>query len=76
MLFARLVHGLTPSNGSEIEMGKWSVPLPPTNIDPTDYDMWFVDKLNFKDGVEDGRDVTLKALGLSVVVGREFDEQR
>ena len=72
MLFDCLANGLDFRLGSSIEFGKWSVALPPVNIDPLDYANWFVDKLGADN--EDG--LTITALNIDVNVYRDLEEQR
>ena len=48
------------------------MPVPPANVDPTEYSKWF----NEKTGTEDADMSTVKALGLDISVERECNESR
>ena len=54
---------------SSLSLGSVSLPVPPTNVDPTEYSKWF----NEKTGTEDAVMSTVKALGLDISVEREYN---
>ena len=57
---------------SSLSVGTVSLPVPPANVDPSDYSKWF----NEKTGT-DGADVSaVRALELDVSVEREYNESR
>ena len=55
-----------------LALGSDSVPVPPANVDPTEYSKWF----NEKTETEDADMSTVKALGLDISVEREYNESR
>ena len=57
---------------SLLALGSDSVPVPPANVDPTEYSKW----LNEKTETEDADMSTVKALGLDISVEREYNESR
>ncbi|XP_020627063.1 dynein beta chain, flagellar outer arm-like isoform X2 [Orbicella faveolata] len=57
---------------SSLALGSISLPVPPANVDPTEYSKWF----NEKTGTEDAVMSTVKALGLDISVEREYNEAR
>ena len=57
---------------SSLSVGTVSLPVPPANVDPSDYSKWFNEKTS-----TDGADVSaVRALGLDVSVEREYNESR
>lgn len=57
---------------SSLTLGSISLPVPPTNVDPTDYSKWFREKTESED-----TDISaVKALGLNISVEREYNEAR
>ena len=57
---------------SSLTLGSVSLPVPPTNVDPTEYSKWFSEKT----GSEDADMSAVKALGLDISVEREYNEAR
>lgn len=57
---------------SLLALGSVSIPVPPANVDPTEYSKWFKEKT----GTEDADMSTVKALGLDNSVEREYNEAR
>ncbi|KAJ7392745.1 hypothetical protein OS493_010400 [Desmophyllum pertusum] len=57
---------------SSLTLGSISLPVPPANVDPTDYGKWF----NEKTGTEDADTSAVRALGLDISVEREYNEAR
>ncbi|CAH3195072.1 unnamed protein product [Porites evermanni] len=57
---------------SSLSVGTVSLPVPPANVDPSDYSKWFNEKTS-----TDGADVSaVRALGQDVSVEREYNESR
>ena len=57
---------------SSLSVGTVSLPVPPANVDPSDYSKWFNEKTS-----TDGADVSaVRALGLDVSVEREYNDSR
>ena len=57
---------------SSLSVGTVSLPVPPANVDPSDYSKWFNEKTS-----TDGADFSaVRALGLDVSVEREYNESR
>ena len=60
---------------SSLSVGTVSLPVPPANVDPSDYNkchLWFNEKTS-----TDATDVSaVRALGLDVSVEREYNESR
>ena len=55
---------------SSLSVGTVSLPVPPANVDPSDYSKWFNEKTS-----TDGADVSaVRALELDVSVEREYNE--
>lgn len=57
---------------SSLSLGSIGIPVPPANVDPTDYSKWF----NEKTGTDDMDLNSIKALGLNASVEREYNETR
>ena len=57
---------------SSLSLGSISLPVPPANVDPSDYSKWF----NEKTGTEDADLSAVRALGLDTSVEREYNEAR
>ena len=57
---------------SSLSLGSVNLPVPPTNVDPSDYSKWF----NEKTGTEEADMSAVRALGLDVSVEREYNEAR
>ena len=55
---------------SSLNLGSVSLPVPPANVDPSDYSKWFDEKT----GTGDGEINLVNALGLDVSVEREHNE--
>ena len=57
---------------SSLSVGTVSLPVPPVNVDPSDYSKWFNEKTS-----TDGADVSaVRALGLDVSIEQEYNESR
>ena len=57
---------------SSLSVGTVSLPVPPANVDTSDYSKWFNENTS-----TDGADVSaVRALGLDVSVEREYNESR
>ena len=72
MVFDRIAEGLSSHLGSTIQLGQWSVQLPPTNVDPTDYPLWCIEKIN----TSEADDCSLTAMHLHESAGVEFNIDR
>lgn len=72
MIFTNISDSLSSNLGSAIELGKWSVPMPPANVDPLDYSTWFVERMNSGEG----RSCTMAAMHLHESAERGFSLQR
>ena len=72
MLFESIADGLSSHLGSTIQFGKWSVQLPPTNVDPVDYPLWCIEKING----DDKEDCSLNAMQLHESAGVNFNIDR
>lgn len=57
---------------SSLTLCSISVPVPPANVDPTEYSKWF----NEKTGTEDADMSAVRVLGLDISVEREYNEAR
>ena len=71
-MFECIADGLSSDLGSTIQIGKWSVQLPPTNVDPVDYPVWCIEKMI----VDDNEDYSLSAIHLPEKAGIEFKTDR
>jgi len=72
LMFECIADGLSSDLGSTIQIGKWSVQLPPTNVDPVDYPVWCIEKMI----VDDNEDYSLSAIHLPEKAGIEFKTDR
>lgn len=57
---------------SSLSLGSISLPVPPANVDPSDYSKWF----NEKTGTDSADLSAIRALGLHTSVEREYNEAR
>lgn len=69
-LTEHVVSTTSMQQGSSLTLGAVSIPVPPANVDPSDYDRWFQEKTE----TDESRMSSADVLFLHSSVEREYNE--